>query len=384
MEFKSLQDIVRIVENSLAIQFYGQSSVLRKSVLKVLAHVVGGALYMLVLLAKRIWKNRFVTTCDVSALDGFGLEYGVPHKVPLQSSGTAIVTLESGVDSLTIPQGTVLVNEETNIEYEVPNEVLVDSEHVGIPVVAVDVGADCDLGPGVTLAFRNGGVAGVESVVTETISGGVAEAVEIDGEVKIWGELAEEYRSRLINRIQNPVHGGASNDYQLWSTRFSFVTDAFVFPNQPETNAVSVALANYNSANITPTSDQIEEVSNYITDDVRRPVTARVRVFGVTPVIVEMTAYVSPYNQYVRESVTAAIKQYLRKMKPGSVLDFETLRLNVLSNSMAETFSVQSMSKAGTSVQSLELDLDFEDEENLIAEVAKIENGGINLINGDL
>ena len=37
MEFKSLQELIRIVENALAIQFYGQSTVLRKTVLKVLA-----------------------------------------------------------------------------------------------------------------------------------------------------------------------------------------------------------------------------------------------------------------------------------------------------------------------------------------------------------
>ena len=113
MEFKSLQELVRIVENALAIQFFGQSTVLRKTVLKVLAHVLGGALYMVILIAKRIWKNRFVSTCDVSALEGFGAEYGIPHKVPLKSSGTAAVTLEEGVSTVTIPQGTVLVDEES-------------------------------------------------------------------------------------------------------------------------------------------------------------------------------------------------------------------------------------------------------------------------------
>ena len=166
MEFKSLQELVRIVENALAIQFFGQSTVLRKTVLKVLAHVLGGALYMVILIAKRIWKNRFVSTCDVSALEGFGTEYGIPHKVPLKSSGTAAVTLEEGVSTVTIPQGTVLVDEESGIEYEVPNDVIVDSEHVGIPVVALDVGKDSDLGEGVPLVFRDGAVAGVASVVS--------------------------------------------------------------------------------------------------------------------------------------------------------------------------------------------------------------------------
>ena len=58
MEFKSLNDLVRIVENGLAVQFYGSSSsVLRKGVLKVLAYVLGGALYLFSLVAKRIWRR---------------------------------------------------------------------------------------------------------------------------------------------------------------------------------------------------------------------------------------------------------------------------------------------------------------------------------------
>ena len=44
MEFKSLNELVRIVENDLSVQFYGNLSVLRKGVLKVLARVIGGML----------------------------------------------------------------------------------------------------------------------------------------------------------------------------------------------------------------------------------------------------------------------------------------------------------------------------------------------------
>ena len=134
MEFKSLQELVRIVENALAIQFFGQSTVLRKTVLKVLAHVLGGALYMLTLLAKRIWKNRFVSTCDVSALEGFGTEYGIPHKVPMAASGNVLFALEDGVESLEVLQGTVLVEPNTGFEYEVAATVMVTPERAGVTV----------------------------------------------------------------------------------------------------------------------------------------------------------------------------------------------------------------------------------------------------------
>ena len=53
---------------------------------------------MLSLIEKRIWKNRFCSTCDVAALDGFGVEYGVPHKTPMAATGSVDVTLASGAD----------------------------------------------------------------------------------------------------------------------------------------------------------------------------------------------------------------------------------------------------------------------------------------------
>ena len=196
MEFKSLQDLIRIVENALAVQFFGQSSVLRKGVLKVLAHVVGGALYMVVLIAKRIWKNRFVTTCDDDCLDGFGAEYGLPHKVPTYATGYVVVT--PSVMSATIPQDTVFVDSSSKLEYRVTETTdvqspLASSSNQLVPVIAVEVGYDYNMEAGVPLDFRDTPVADIASVESGVISGGVAEAVEIDGVVQVWGETADGF-----------------------------------------------------------------------------------------------------------------------------------------------------------------------------------------------
>lgn len=383
MEFKSLKDLVRVVENALAVQFYGlpsgQTNVLRKTVLKVLAAVLGGALYMLSLIEKRIWKNRFCSTCDVSALDGFGTEYGLPHKAPMAATGSVNVTLESGVESAVIPRDTVFVDQSGQLEYKVSQSTTVTEINYTVPVVAAENGYKYNLEAGVDLQFRDEPVSGVESVKSMLITGGVAEGVEVDGDVEVWGETAEEYRARLLNRIQNPVSGGSKNDYWLWATRFQFVTDAFVIPNKPEVNSVSVAIANYNSEAIAVGSDQVDEVSAYMTDDVRRPITADVRVFSVTPVDVQINAVVMPFNDTVKESVTAAIKQYLRTVPPGSNVTFADLELVVRSNSIAETFAVTSAKKGSSSVSSLSFELTY-GVSSVTAEVAKcsvsLRNGG--------
>ena len=363
MEFKSLKDLVRIVENSLAVQFYGlpegQTTVLRKTVLKVLAAVLGGALYMLSLVEKKIWKNRFCSTCDASALDGFGVEYGMPHKAPMSACGYVSVILEDGASAVVIPKGTVLTDSSSSLEYEVAENTTIAAVSGNVFVKALENGASTNLEEGVELEFRDDPIEGVESIFAIDVSGGVAEGVEIDGDVKVWGETAEEYRARLLNRIQNPVNGGSRDDYWRWATRFQFVTDAFVMPNQPNVNSVSVAIANYNSEFIYCSADQVTEVKNYMTDDVRRPITADVRVFSVTPVDVDILAKITPYNDSVKQSVQDAVNQYLRTVKPGSVVTFEQLELVVLSNSTAETFKIISADKSGDAVQNLSFDLTF-------------------------
>lgn len=383
MEFKSLNDLVRIAENALAVQFYGQSSILRKSVLKVLAHVLGSLLYMLSLIAKRIWKNRFVSTCDVSALDGFGMEYGLPHKVPLAASGDVSVTLADGVVSVTIPQDTVLVDPSGALAYTVKETTTVNSGTTTVPVMAVEVGYDYNLDAGTVLEFRDEPISGVASMVSVDVSGGIAEGVEIDGDVHVWGEIAENYRARLLSRIQNPPNGSSKNDYELKALRFGFVTNAYVIPNNPETNSVSVALANYNSSSIALTTTQVEEVSNYITDDVRRSVTSDVRVFTVTPVTIALTAYVAPFTESVRESVSNAIRDYLKRIGPGATVTFSDLELEVKSNSTAKSFTVQSATKNNAVVQSLVFTLDLSDDDSPVAEVAKILPNGISLVSGE-
>lgn len=363
MEFKSLKDLVRIVENSLAVQFYGlpegQTTVLRKTVLKVLAAVLGGALYMLSLIEKKIWKNRFCSTCDASALDGFGVEYGMPHKAPMSACGYVSVILEDGASAVVIPKGTVLTDSSSSLEYEVAENTTIAAVSGNVFVKALENGSSTNLEEGVELEFRDDPIEGVESIFAIDVSGGVAEGVEIDGDVKVWGETAEEYRARLLNRIQNPVNGGSRDDYWRWATRFQFVTDAFVMPNQPNVNSVSVAIANYNSEFIYCSADQVTEVKNYMTDDVRRPITADVRVFSVTPVDVDILAKITPYNDSVKQSVRDAVNQYLRTVKPGSVVTFEQLELVVLSNSTAETFKIISADKSGDAVQNLSFDLTF-------------------------
>ena len=384
MEFKSLADLVRIVENGLAVQFYGSSdSVLRKGVLKVLATVLGGVLYLFSLIAKRIWKNRFVSTCDDSALDGFGEEYGIQHKPPQKSEGYVAVSLSSGTSSIEIQEGTYLVNS-SGLEFIVSRTATITSSSNLLDVVADKAGDSYNLSDGEPLELRDGSVSGVESLSALSIKGGVSVDVAIDGDVQAWGETAQEYRQRLLNRVRNQPHGGTKNDYWQWAMSFSPVTDCFVFPNSPNTNSVSVVVANYNDADFVISQDKINSISTYINDDSRRPITANVRVFGVTPVEIKLKASIVPYSAASRESVLYAVKSFFRKFEPGSSVTKEDLSVEIRSNSAVSSFVITEarIKQNGTwnIVNSIQMNLDSDNE---IAQMAKIIDENIELVSGE-
>jgi len=376
MEFKSLSEIIRYVESALAVQFYSGSGSLRKGVLKIIANVVGGGLYMFSLLAKNIWKNRFVSTCDVIALDGFGAEYGLPHKAPSFARGNISVAFSGTASSITIAADTYFVDPITKLEYRTVVSNAVSSSSSSVNVIAAEPGAEYNVDVGTVLQFRDAVPTGLKNEVTvsnDSANNGIAYGYSVDveygGDVQKWGETAEEYRERLLNRIQNPPQGGSENDYRMMAERFNFVSRAYVSSGSPNLNTVAVALANYNSASILVSSEQIAEVFSYISNDTRRNITADVRVFSVNPITYTVKAAVKPYSAKVIASVDDTLKKLVRNVEPGHSITLDRLANDVLANSIATEFSFMSVTRSGAAVTQIALDLDVDDS---VAEVALI------------
>ena len=361
MEFKSLQDLIRYVDSAFALKFYSGAAVLRKGVLKVLASVFGGALYMISLLCKRIWKNRFLTTCEVSALDGFGVEFELPHKAPTYAKGYAEVTLATGSSSATVQAGTYLVDPLTRLEYRTLLAASISATNKKIRVVAAAAGGDYNADVGTVLEFRDATPAGLEATCTVSgelgLFGGYSTVVSIDGVDQVWGETAEEYRQRLLYRERNAPMGGADSDYKIWAERFDFVSKAFVVAQQPNVNSVCVVLANFHTQQIVVDPSDVAKVSNYINTPARRPATADVHVFSATVANFAISATVAPYNDEVFQSVNAAFEALLKNFGPGSTpLLFQQAEDYVRNNSIAETFTINSVTKNGNVVTMFSLD----------------------------
>ncbi|OIP52588.1 MAG: hypothetical protein AUK31_03110 [Fibrobacteres bacterium CG2_30_45_31] len=387
-ETPTLKDLIRRAENGLSVEFYGAGTTLRKTVLKVLAKVLGGSMYLFCLFAAHIWKNRFITTCDIDTLDGFGTDYGLPHKAPGYALGNAIVTATQAVS---LSQGTAFIDETTNKEYQTVSTIALISGTNSVPVIASEYGADSNLDADAELVFRDDAPTGIDTAIAVTVdseglSGGIVCDVEIDGVTQYWGETAEDYRTRLLYRRQNPPMGGCDSDYKGWATRFSSVTDAFVFANNPNVNSVSVALANYNTDPPVLNSSEISTVKKYMTSAQRRVVTADVRVFSVSPSGISMVVQILPFTESVKSSVDAAIRQYLRSFGPKSTIVKDDIVIAARASSTASNVVITSLIQGSSSVDQITLQLAVPSDPNStdtpVGQIAYVADNGISFISG--
>lgn len=338
MSFKvpSLADVSRTIENGFSSAFYGTSGTLRVGVLKVLSRVVAGGCYLPILFCQYIFRNSFIDTCDVENLVRFGGWYNIPHKVASPARGLVYIAFSKAA---TIPAGTILVDQNTNDEYQILESVTNDSNSSVTKygkVVAVDVGQQGNRSSyeTTTLSFRDGEIDGVSDIHTQTLKGGASFDVSVNGIVEQWGEDVESYRARLKFRRQHPPMGGADSDYKMWAERFTQVTDAFVFANFPNTNSVSIFLADYNS-NISLNETGLKEVREYLNSSNRKPITADVRVASVDPVNVSLTIKMPNIGGNTKKNVVDTLRKEFKGFGLGDTITTSLVNKILIDNGVA-------------------------------------------------
>lgn len=368
-EIPSLQEVRQSVETRFSDAIYGESGMLRVGVYKVVAAVVSAAIWMIFLACRKIWKNRFVSTCDVENLDGFGAEYGMPHKPAINAIGSVRITTDGTTTStVTVPEGTVFVD---GAGHEYRNtktyQFAGNAFAFDIDIIALGPGEEYNQSVGAVLTFRDGAPAGINETVAViasinglAITGGYAVEVPVGNSVQVWGETPEEYRRRLLFRVQNPPLGGSAADYRRWAESFAFVTRAYVRENTPLVNAVSVICRNDHAVSMVLTSSQISEVYNYLSSDARRAICADVRVINVTPVVFDISASMIPYNQANKEAADAEFTRIFNALEPGQSISFSEVAASLKVATDAEAFNILSAKKNGSDVSSFSLNLDVE------------------------
>lgn len=377
MQIKSLKEVVAYVGEQFASRFYGGVSRLRYGVLKIFSDVVASMCYLLMLLILKVWKNIFISTCDVKSLEGFGAEYGIPHKPPMRAIGKIIVHLSDGYESATIPSETYFIDKVNNIEYMTTSSTTIDEDNDEVYVIATEPGQRYNSDEGVELDFRDDVPEGVEETVSVSytgIYGGYEETVVVDGEEEKWGETSEEYRSRLLDRRRNPAHGGSLDDYRIWAERFAFVTNAYP---KASANDVCVAVANRHVPSFTLNEKELSYVSDYVTSDSRRPITANVKVVNVTVIEIKFEVTIVPLNSDNKNKVNSVVEKMLSSMKPGESMSFDYAE-NTISKNVKFSARLERILKNSSSVNSISLSYD------VARSIAEIPKGSVVFFNGEM
>lgn len=114
---------------------------------------------------------------------------------------------------------------------------------------------------------------------------------------------------RLIERIQNPLSGGAATDYLQWAKEVPGITRAWVGPQALGPGTVVVYVVQDTEDPITPGGAKLTEVFDYI--EPKRPVTANVSVVAPVLLPLDLTISIKPSTQAIKDAITTELKDMI-------------------------------------------------------------------------
>lgn len=254
-------------------------TILRRALLRVLAAVFAGAVHILYGYLTFIADQLFPDTALRDWLERHGFIWGVDRKAASFAIGTFTF---SGVATTPVPAGTRVARDSDGIEYATDTlDTVGGGGTVDIAATAVEPGVGGNMTDPTDCALVEPivGISGV--VLSGDFAGGADE------------ETDEDYRARILFRIQEPPAGGTAADFKRWAEEVSGVDKAWTFPITPSAGAVTVAYLG-TAAEAT--------VEAYI--EALMPVTTDLFIVKLTG-----SAYILPFDIYIKLDPNTAEQQ---------------------------------------------------------------------------
>ncbi len=281
--------------------------------LDVLGRVHAGAAHMLYGHLAWLALQLMPDTAEIEHLERWSSIWGVARKAAARAAGPIVVT---GTTGAVVPSGTVLQRSDSR-EYISDAEATLVAGTATVSVTAVDGGVAGNAAAGASLSFVSP-IAGV--VGTAVIdAGGLTGGTDLESDASL--------RERLLERIQEPPHGGASFDYVAWAREITGVSRAWVYPLELGLGTVSVRfVVDDDPGGLIPDAAKVQAVQDHI--DSVRPVTAAVTV--VAPVAVDLDLTISglnPSSAAVQAAISAELSDLLRReAEPGGTILLSHIR----------------------------------------------------------
>ena len=306
-----LATLINRAEADIETRLPGADARLRRSNLNVLARVHSGAAHGLYGYLEWIARQVIIDTADGDMLERHASIWGVDRKAASPAIGNITVT---GINGAIVPADSTLARSD-GAQYTTDAEATISGGTATIAVTAVDGGQAGNASAASSLSFDTP-IDGVSATATVAV-GGLTGGADIEAD--------EDLRARLLARIQQPPHGGASYDYVAWALEVPGVTRAWVYPAELGLGTVTVRFVRDDDASPIPDAGEVTAVQDYV--DSVRPVTADVTVVAPIAVPLNFTIDLTPDTAAIRAAVEAELRDLLlREAEPGATILLSHIR----------------------------------------------------------
>ncbi|HWX48117.1 MAG TPA: baseplate J/gp47 family protein [Roseomonas sp.] len=301
---RALQDITSETQ--------GESGLLRRAILRVLATVQAGFAYLHYGYQDYIAKQAVPWSAEDEYAAGWGALKGVERKDATRATGTLIFAAEVGAS---IPAGTMIARSD-GVQYVAISEGVWSAGTLTVAIRAAEAGSIGNTDANTAFYLVNA-ITGVTSKTLSTVAltGGADQ------------EKQEEFKARYLEAYAEPPQGGSATDYVRWAKEVPGVTRAWCVPNGAGAGTVVVyimldevrasgdgfpqgtdGVASQETRAVPATGDQLI-VANYIYP--LRPVTAL--VYACAPIADDYDFVLDDLTP-ATPTMKAAIEEALRDM----------------------------------------------------------------------
>ncbi len=310
----TLAELVERIQQDFLSRLALTAPILRRALVYVFSRVLSGAAHMLHGHLEYLSRQVFPDRAEDEFLLRQAALFGLSRKAAQFASGDVVFT---GIDGALVPVATKLLRAD-GAEYQTGADATIALGTASALVVASLAGEDQNCDVGTALSFESP-IAGVTATATAAAGGIVNGSDEED---------LEDLRTRLLERLRSPPHGGSAADYIAWAKEVPGVTRCWVFPLELGAGTVVVRFARDDDASLIPDAGEVAAVQAHI--DAARPVTAALTVQAPVAVPLNYTIHLQPDTSETRAAVTAELVDLLlRVAEPGGTVLLSQIRVAI-------------------------------------------------------
>lgn len=305
---ETLDQLIERAQADIEVNLPGANARLKQSNLNALAAMSAGMADEQLEGVDYYSEQIHVTTAQRIWLERHGSEWGIIRREATRASGA--IAIQCSGDAV-VPRFSLFQTQARLQVRTTADADIVGSGTIEVAAEAVLTGPDGNLALATPLT--------TVSPIAGVIAAQVFNADFAGGNDR---EEIESYRSRILDRIQQPPQGGAEHDYRAWMLQYPGCTRAWIYPREQGVGTVVCRFTMDNSypPDGIPPVEEVERMTQWL--DLRRPVTAELFVYAPTPRAINVTVRdLRPDTPAVRQAVEDELRDMLyREGFPGAIM----------------------------------------------------------------